>query len=160
MSAKSRTLLTICAVLCMLGSWDFITRVHISSAAKKYQENEVVIPPVFNSSGVPEDLATVIAGYHSGAQQKGKQQTVATGESGALANFRFSLIAIYQKSGQYTAVVAVENLKDQQTETIKMNAATIYSDVSVQQLEQKFIVLAHQQQTIRLRLFEKSGSKT
>jgi hypothetical protein len=70
------------------------------------------------------------------------------------------LIAIYQKSGQYTAIVAVENLKDQQTETIKMNAATIYSDVSVQQLEQKFIVLAHQQQTIRLRLFEKSGSKT
>ena len=160
MSAKSQMVVLVSVVMCMLGGWDFATRVYISSTEKKYQENDVDIPPLFSSSGVPKDLAAAIAGYQSGGEQKGKHQSAAAGESGSLADFRFSLMAIYQKSGEYTAVLAVERLKDQQTETVKMNATTIYSDVSVQQLEQKFIILAHQQQTIRLRLFEKSGSKS
>ncbi len=160
MNVTLRTVFSISLILGMLCVFDFVTRVHIQSDVKNYQQNDHSIPKLLKSSGAPDDLVALLARYQSGKGGTVAGQGAAAGESGSLADYRFSLLAIYQKSGQYTAVLSVEGVKGQPAELIKMNKATVYSEIVVKQLEQKFIVLAHQQQTIRLRLFEKSGSKS
>lgn len=159
MNVSTRTVISASAIFSVICIYDFATRVYIQTEIKEYQKDKILVPKVLKSAGVPEDLSSVLAEYKSGNKHDNKESNTAAGETGFLANFKFSLIAIYQKAGQYTALLTVEASKDQPARMIKMSKETVYSEVSVQQIDQKFVVLAYQQQTIRLRLFEKSGSK-
>jgi hypothetical protein len=151
---KSAILITICC-LAVIFSADFFSRVYLEVDAKDLQMTETPPPQVIHPKVVPAKLKEQIANLKS----PGNGETTQTQnfDSAVLSQYKFTLLAIFLKSGQHTAVMSAKDIKNNKDEIIKLKEGDRYFDISVSHVQGKLVEMQYHEQSIKLRLFDNSS---
>ncbi|OBP15322.1 hypothetical protein A5320_08130 [Rheinheimera sp. SA_1] len=139
----------------MIFSADFFSRIYLDVDAKDLQMTEASIPEVVVPTAIPAELKKLIANFKSST--KGENAQSQNFDSAVLAQYKFTLLAIFFKSGQYTAVMSAKDIKNNKDEIIKLMEGEQYSGISVSRVQGKLVEMQHHDRSIKLRLFDNSS---
>ncbi|MBU2225656.1 MAG: hypothetical protein KKB00_16625 [Gammaproteobacteria bacterium] len=152
--SKSAILITIC-FLAVIFSVDFFSRVYLDIDARDLPMTVTSVPEVVRPKAIPATLKEEVANLKSPASDENTRTQ--NFDSAVLSQYKFTLLAIYLKSGQHTAVMSARDIKNNKDEIIKLKEGEQYFDISVSHVQGKLVEMHHHEQSIKLRLFDNTS---
>jgi hypothetical protein len=156
MNSAKITIFAMSLVMLIFCFTDFYSRVYTPfEFSERSLSSGVVDMGVVERNLSPElqrKLDNYLLPLQASAESSGEGQL----DRATLANYNFSLVAIYFKQNNYTAVVSALNILTKKSEMVRFTKGMQFDDVTVVSLDRQSIQLQFQQQIVNLRLFEVS----